>query len=81
MTADVFLELDSRRRAPLARLARDRDTQFLASVDEDGTIHLTPAVVLPAYEARLRSRPELVGRLEASVEDGDTMGSMSLDDL
>ena len=49
--AHSMLTVDSRRRislGPLAEYAR-----YLVDVEEDGTIVLTPAVVMPAAQARL----------------------------
>jgi hypothetical protein len=51
-----LLELDSRRRISLGQLAtHDR---YLVEVEEDGTIVLTPAVVMSAAEAQLHAAPE-----------------------
>lgn len=44
-----FIELDSRRRASLARIARH--TRYLVKVEDDGVIVLTPAVVMTEAEA------------------------------
>jgi hypothetical protein len=55
----TLVELDSRRRAALGRLARH--SRYLAEVDEDGVITLTPAAVVSALEASLISRrPDLL---------------------
>lgn len=42
----ILLQLDRRRRAPLGKLAGD-NTLFLATVEDDGVITLTPAKVVP----------------------------------
>jgi hypothetical protein len=61
----VLVEIDSRGRASLARLAQNR-TRFLGHVDDDGTITLVPAVVMSEMEARLRrNNPDLAARLDA----------------
>lgn len=58
-TEPTLVELDSRRRAALGRLARH--SRYLAEVDEDGIITLTPAAVVSALEATLISRrPDLL---------------------
>ena len=55
----ILVELDSRRRAALGRLARH--SRYLAEVDGDGVITLTPAAVVSALEATLISRrPDLL---------------------
>jgi hypothetical protein len=45
----TFLEVDARKRVSLGKLAAHR--WYLAAVDDDGTITLTPAVVMPAVPA------------------------------
>jgi hypothetical protein len=52
MTDDerILIELDGRRRASLARLGRPEHRRYLARVEPDGTIVLTPARVVPADE-------------------------------
>lgn len=69
MTAQL-IELDSRRRASLSSLAHADHERYLATVEPDGTIVLTPAVVLTAAEAGLQERPELVEQLEAGSAPG-----------
>ncbi len=63
-----LVELDSRRRASLARLGPDHRF-YLASRDPDGTIVLTPAVVQSELEARLLQNPELADRLRSQAAD------------
>jgi hypothetical protein len=41
-----LLTLDGRRRVNLGKIARPEDTRYLAHVEADGTIVLTPAVVV-----------------------------------
>ncbi|MEW6474130.1 MAG: hypothetical protein AB1679_17900 [Actinomycetota bacterium] len=58
-TEPTLVELDSRHRAALGRLARH--ARYLAEVDEDGIITLTPAVVVSAIETTLIARrPDLL---------------------
>lgn len=45
----MLLELDSRRRASLGRIARHHF--YFVRVEEDGTIVLTPALVMTPQEA------------------------------
>lgn len=42
-----LVELDERRRCPLGRIGRKEHTIYLGRCDDDGTIILEPAVVLP----------------------------------
>jgi hypothetical protein len=69
MTAERkgLLELDSRRRISLGSLAtHDR---YLVEVEEDGTIVLTPAVVMSAAEARLHSATETSMRIDEFLDN------------
>jgi hypothetical protein len=50
------LEVDSRRRISLGSLAEH--DRYLVAVEEDGTIVLTPAVVMSAAQARLLAAAE-----------------------
>lgn len=61
-----LVELDSRRRASLARLGADHRF-YLARREPDGTIVLTPAVVQSELEARLLQNPEAADRLRAQA--------------
>lgn len=47
---------------------RQRHDRYLATEEPDGTLTLTPAVVMTELEAKLlRSNPELVKELEAKM--------------
>jgi hypothetical protein len=51
----LLVELDERRRASLARLSSTAPgKRYLARAEPDGTIILTPAVVMPAAEVQAR---------------------------
>ena len=50
MTEPVLIELDSRRRCSLGKIGHPEHTRYLATTQRDGTMILTPAVVLPASE-------------------------------
>jgi hypothetical protein len=57
-----LLELDSRRRVSLGSMATyDR---YFVDVEDDGTIVLTPAVVMSATEARLYAAPETSEKID-----------------
>lgn len=65
-----LLEVDGRRRVSLGALAsHDR---YLARVEEDGTIILTPAVVLPLAEARLNAATETAREIDEFLEHPET---------
>jgi prophage tail gpP-like protein len=58
----TLLELDDRKRASLARIARH--TRYLVTVEDDGTLVLTPAVVMSTAEAAYLANPALVSSIE-----------------
>lgn len=68
----TVLELDDRRRAPLAKIARSGDRTFLAEVLPDGKIILTPAVTISKSQAMLQSRPDILDVIDRSYA-GDTV--------
>lgn len=64
----TLIELDSRSRASLKALAsHDR---YIAEVEGDGTIVLTPAIVMSATEARLMERPDILDGIETNRAAG-----------
>lgn len=68
MAVDV-LELDERRRASFGRIGNPDHRRYLVDVDPDGTITLTPAVVVAAHELALLRHPEVIARIEESRAD------------
>ena len=42
------IELDARRRTSLGRIGRKQDTRYIVDEKPDGTLVLTPAIVVPA---------------------------------
>lgn len=54
--SETLLELDSRRRVSLGTIAKH--DRYLANVEDDGTIILTPAVVMSVAQARLHASPK-----------------------
>jgi hypothetical protein len=65
MAVDV-LELDERRRASFGRIGNPEHRRYLVDVEPDGTITLTPAVVVAEHELALLRHPEIVARIEES---------------
>ncbi len=61
---DVLIELDDRRRASLGKLGRPEHRRYLAIEHSDGTIVLTPAIVMTELEARFLANRALVERIE-----------------
>ena len=68
MDGVTTIELDDRRRAPLAKIARSEDQTFLAEVMPDGRIILTPAVTISKSQAALNSRPDILDAIDRSYE-------------
>jgi hypothetical protein len=65
-----LVELDSRRRISLGPLAtHDR---YLIDVEEDGTIVLTPAVVMSVAEARLHAATKTEQRIDEFLDDPES---------
>lgn len=60
-----LLELDSRKRVALGQATNLAD-RYLMDQDPDGVIHLTPAVVMSAEEARLLARTDILDVVEES---------------
>jgi hypothetical protein len=65
-----LLEVDARRRISLGPLAEyDR---YFVDVEEDGTIVLTPAVVMSAAEARLHAATETSRKIDDFLDNPET---------
>ncbi len=62
----VLVELDGRRRVSLGKVGRPEHTRYLVSEEPDGSLVLTPAVVLSETEANLLSNRALVDRIETN---------------
>ena len=65
-----LLEVDSRRRISLGPLAQH--DRYLVEVEEDGTIVLTPAVVISAAQARLLAAAETSRRIDEFLDHPET---------
>jgi len=66
----TVIELDARRRANLARIAKAEHERYFANVEADGTIVLTPAVVMTSFEAKLLAHPDLAKQIRDEVDSG-----------
>jgi hypothetical protein len=64
------LEVDSRRRISLGALAEH--DRYLVDVEEDGTIVLTPAVVMSAAQARLLAAVETSRKIDEFLDHPET---------
>jgi antitoxin YefM len=69
---DVLIEVDDRRRVTLGKLAGHR--RYLAHAEGDGTVVLTPAVVMPEDQARLLARPDVMDAIDAFAADPEATG-------
>lgn len=66
-TEPRLMTLDGRGRISLGELARHE--RYLVNVEQDGTIVLTPAVVMSVAQAAFTAAPELGARIEDFVAD------------
>lgn len=64
-----LIELDARRRAALGKLGKPEHTRYLVTEHPDGSLLLTPAVVMTVHEAALLRNPELVAQIEQDLAD------------
>jgi len=82
---DQLIELDDRRRASFGKLGRPEHRRYLATQHPDGTIVLTPAVVISEMEARFLANRELVERIEENRRHPERMvrrtGTTPVDDV
>jgi hypothetical protein len=65
-----LLEVDSRRRISLGPLAEH--DRYLVEVEEDGTIVLTPALVMSVAQARLLAATETSRRIDEFLDHPET---------
>jgi len=77
--ANQLVEVDGRRRVPLGRIGRKKDTRYLVREDDDGTIVLTPAVVLSEREAAVLANPALIQQLQAGIAAANAGETTPLD--
>lgn len=59
--------LDGRRRTSLARVGAPGDTRYIAETLEDGSVLLTPAVLVEKWELAALSNPEIRGALDGAL--------------
>lgn len=74
------VEVDSRRRVSLSKTERSYDRYFLTE-QPDGTIVLTPAIVITPVEARVLENPALVRRIQEAKPDDEGWIDVDLDEL
>lgn len=65
----TLIELDSRRRAPLGRLGNKKHTHYLVDEREDGTLVLSPAVIMTEREAAVLADPGLVAQIKSGIAE------------
>lgn len=67
---DMTVRADSRGRVSLARAGVQRDIRYAVTVEDDGTIRLTPAVVVRAPSLREAFGSDSLRRLRATEDRG-----------
>lgn len=81
MTAEL-IEFDDRGRAPLRQYGGRPKGRYLVETDDDGVIHLYPAVVMTELEATMwRERPDDAARVAASLAEPGKLIEMTSDEL
>lgn len=69
---EALIELDERGRAALRAHGAKPGARYIAEFLPDGSIHLTPAVVMTAAEAAMwRTNPQVAAYLASGVFDGE----------
>lgn len=71
--SETLIELDERRRASLGKLGHHQ--RYLAHEEPDGTLVLTPAVVMSESQARLLARPDVMNEIDAFVAEPERHGT------
>jgi hypothetical protein len=71
---EKLVELDAKRRVALGRLERHSDIRYMARDEPDGTVVLTPAIVMPASQARFMADPGRVAALGRAVAEKHLAG-------
>jgi hypothetical protein len=66
---DLVVDVDERRRLSLGKLGRAEHKRYLAHEEPDGTIVLTPAVVITEAQYQLMANPGLVSEMEQAAAD------------
>jgi hypothetical protein len=70
---EKMLELDDRRRTSFGKIGRTQDRRYLVTEEPDGTVILTPAVVLAEHEARLLARPDILAQIAVDRAEPETL--------
>jgi hypothetical protein len=74
---EKLIELDAKRRAVIGKLGQPEHTRYLARDYPDGTIVLTPAVVVPIRQARFMADRERVERITEQLGQPETHVDMT----
>jgi hypothetical protein len=77
-----LIEFDDRGRAPLRQYGGKPKGLYLVQADDDGVIHLFPALVVTQLEAAMwRDRPADAARVDASLAHPHDLVEMTADEL
>ena len=68
----LLVEVDSRRRIALGKLGNPDHVRYLVEEQPDGSLLLTPAVVMTQHDAALLKNPEILARIEAELADPES---------
>lgn len=67
MPSEAIVEIDARKRVSLARAGDELSQRYAMSVAGDGTITLTPVVVLTQRELAMLKNPDLMKRIRTGL--------------
>ncbi len=63
MEMETLLELDERRRTSMGKIGRPEHRRYIVTEEPDGTLILSPAVVMAEHEARLLANQALMAQI------------------
>jgi hypothetical protein len=79
--SNTLLELDARRRVSLGKVGRAEHTRYLVEEFADGSVMLTPAVVVSEVESKFWSDPEFAAKILRQRSELDQVISRKVPNL
>ncbi len=69
----ILIDLDDRRRAYLTKVGRPEHRRYAARTEPDGTVILTPAVLMTVHDAALLQRPDILKAIQTAKDHPETL--------